>query len=565
MLELGRGADRDQRTGLALVAGIDGDFPVGSAVAMRVAEGLLSAAPNEPGHKLLSEHTVYILPRANPDAIETYFTTPRREQRFSLRPTDDDRDGAVDEDGPEDLNGDGVITMMRVKVEGRGIGDLKATHLPDPDDARLLKKANRAKGEVPIYAVLSEGIDNDGDEVWNEDAPGGVDLNSNFAHGYKEHAPGTGPYPVSEPESRALIDFFLNHSQIALAVFYGRHDNVAKAPKAGKKGDAKKPSAPPSGRRFSRPKLLKGLHGDDIDLFKQVSKDYAEITSIKKTPAESPDGAAFAWAYAEYGIPAFACRVWTRPEPEKPKDEEKGSKDEEATAKKDDTATGAENKEAPDAVGESSPSEPPSNRGERGMKGGKKNGKGKGKEESPNAEDIAWLKYSDKTCDGAGFIEWSAFDHPQLGAVEIGGFVPFFRTTPKAKELDGLAEKQLEFIEYLGDRFPNPSVAPVEVTRLSETVYEIRTALLNDGYFPTGLGVSTLNRRVRPIVITLDLPLARIVGGDRITKIWSVPGSRGRHELRWVVQGEAGTVVTVKMTSEKYGDQSIDLTLTATK
>jgi len=338
LLELGRGADREQRTALALVAGIDGDFPVGSAVALRVAEGLLSAGPDESGHKLLSEHTVYVLPRVNPDAIASYFATPRVEQRLALRPTDDDRDGAIDEDGPEDLNGDGVITMMRVKMEGRRIGDLQATHLPDPDDPRLLKKADRAKGETPIYAVLTEGIDNDGDEVWNEDGPGGVDLNGNFSQGYKEHQPGTGPYQVSEPESRALADFFLNHSRIALAVFYGRHDNVATAPKGGKKGDAKKPEAPTTPRRFSRPKLLKGLHKDDIDLYKQVSKDYTEITSIKKTPVELPDGAAFAWVYAEYGIPTFACRVWTRPELEKPKDQEKDNKDKSATQKKDETS-----------------------------------------------------------------------------------------------------------------------------------------------------------------------------------------------------------------------------------
>lgn len=567
LLELARGSDRDARTALAVVAGIDGDFPVGSAVALRVAERLLSAGPDEPGHKLLSEHTVYILPRANPDAIESYFAVPRVEQRLALRPRDDDRDGAVDEDGPEDLNGDGVITMMRVEVAGRRIGDLQATHVPDPEDPRLLKKADRAKGEAPMYAVLLEGIDNDGDEVWNEDPPGGVDLNANFAHGYKEHEPDTGPYQVSEPESRALIDFFLQHPHIALAVFYGRHDNIATPPKGGKKDDGKKPQPSPSGRRFSRPQLLKGLHQDDIELYKQVSKDYTEITSIKKAPVESPDGAAFAWVYAEYGIPAFACRVWTRPEPEKPNQADKDQKDKGEIDKQETTpASGGEDKEPRGQAGEDSRSGSSAGQAKGDTKGGKKNDKGKGKDKdkSPNVEDIAWLKYSDKRRAGAGFIAWSAFDHPQLGAVEIGGFAPFFRTTPPADALDGLAEKQFKFVAYLGERFPNPEVAPVEVTRLSATVYEIRTALVNDGYFPTGLGVATLNRRVRPIVVTLDLPLERIVGGDRVTKIWSVPGSGGRHTLRWVVRGEADSVVTVKVTSEKYGDRSIDVTLAAT-
>ena len=65
-LELGRGEDRDRRTALAIVGGMDGDDPVGSPVALRVASGLLMAGPDEIGHKLLSEYTVYVLPRVKP-------------------------------------------------------------------------------------------------------------------------------------------------------------------------------------------------------------------------------------------------------------------------------------------------------------------------------------------------------------------------------------------------------------------------------------------------------------------------------------------------------------------
>ena len=558
VLELGRGEDRDQRTAMAIVAGIDGDFPVGSAVALRIARGLLSAGADDAGHELLSKHTVYILPRVNPDAIESFFATPQVERRWSLRPVDDDRDGQLDEDGPEDLNGDGLITQMRVHLENRRIGDLEATHLPDPEEPRLLKKADRSKGERPVYALLVEGVDNDGDEAWNEDGPGGVDVNRNFSHGYKEHEPGTGPHQISEPESKALIDFFLKHSRITIAVYYGRHDNIAKAPKPGKKGDAKKPAAPPRGRRFERPKPLTGLHKDDVDLYGKISKDYREITAIEKVPDESAGGAAFAWTYAEYGIPTFACRVWSRPEEEKPKEPEKENGEADPAEASESEAGEEQDSRPPDDA-------EPSDEGKKpGKNGGEKSGKGKDKEPSPNAESIAWLKFSDEKRDGAGFIDWTPLDHPQLGEVEIGGFAPFFRTTPTEEELDALAEKQLEFVRYLGQRFPEPSLAPVEVTRLSDTVFEIRTALVNDGYFPTGLGAAQLNRRVRPIVIALDIPLERIIGGNRIEKIWSVPGSGGRHELRWVVRGAADSAVGIDLLSEKYGDTSIDVKLTPT-
>ena len=50
----------------------------------------------------------------------------------------------------------------------------------DPDEPRLLRKADPAKGETPEYVLLIEGIDNDGDGRFNEDGPhgsagGGID------------------------------------------------------------------------------------------------------------------------------------------------------------------------------------------------------------------------------------------------------------------------------------------------------------------------------------------------------------------------------------------------------
>ena len=104
---------------MLIVGGIDGDFPVASETALLVAKRLLDAPADSTVGQLLDKYTFYILPRMNPDAIEVFFETPKREQRAALRPVDDDRDGQNDEDGPDDINGDGFITMMRaVDPEG---------------------------------------------------------------------------------------------------------------------------------------------------------------------------------------------------------------------------------------------------------------------------------------------------------------------------------------------------------------------------------------------------------------------------------------------------------------
>ncbi|MHC5008597.1 MAG: M14 family metallopeptidase, partial [Planctomycetota bacterium] len=225
-LALDQENDPDRRPAMLLAANIDGDHLVGCEVALAVAEGLLDLAAE--GHEaavaFLSEHTLYVVPRVNPDAAERFFIETRTGRKRNLRPDDRDRDGAIDEDPPNDLNGDGLITMMRV------YDPEKADLMPDPGEPRLDVEPDRDKGERAVYTLYVEGIDDDNDGEYDEDDVGGVDLNMNYMHGYREHADGAGPYPVSEPESLALLKFVLAHQNIAVVLTYGRHDNLSKPP-----------------------------------------------------------------------------------------------------------------------------------------------------------------------------------------------------------------------------------------------------------------------------------------------------------------------------------------------
>jgi Zinc carboxypeptidase len=515
----------DERTALLLVAGLDGDRLAGGEVALLLADKVLSrlAGGDESVSSLLREHTLYIIPRANPDAQEMYFAPTRSHWVNAMRPVDDDRDGEIDEDGPDDINGDGLITTMRVR-------DLEATYLEDSDEPRLLRKADRNKGERPQYKVYVEGIDNDGDGEYNEDPAGGVDLNANFPHEYPEHGPNAGPYQLSEPESRALADFVLSHPRIAMAVTLGRHNNLIKI------GDGKKKDA--SG------KAPADLHEDDVAIYKFIGERYKELTAIEKAPSPPAGGAFYAWLYAQYGIPSFATSVWHRPESDDKKDSP------ESDTKTDDK----------DEAGSKETADDEKDKNDKKDKKEKKVDKG---EEFKEA--LAWLKYSDDARDGAGFVEWTAVTHPTLGEVEVGGFVPYFKTIPPPEELDALAEAQTNFVLDLAGRFPEIEVGGIEVIRRDETVYEIKAFLVNDGLFPTGLAIAKVNRRVRPVVVTMDLDADRILGGKRVQKIWSIAGSGGAHELRWIVRGNKGEVVTFRVTSEKYGDFAQPIPLTSTE
>jgi hypothetical protein len=164
--------------------------------------------------ELLNERIFYLVPSINPDGRDLWLNRGGR-ARSGLEPTDDDHDGLVDEDDCEDLNGDGQITMMRIKDPH---GRFKR-HPDYPDQLMVRTKPDEA-GE---YTLLGwEGIDNDGDGRINEDGRGGYDLNRNWAYDWQPNyiQYGAKDYPFSQPETHAVAEFVLAHTNIAGAQSY---------------------------------------------------------------------------------------------------------------------------------------------------------------------------------------------------------------------------------------------------------------------------------------------------------------------------------------------------------
>ena len=137
---------------------------------------------------------------------------------------DRDLDGFDQEDGANDLNGDGLITMMRIP-------DPSGRMMPDPDNPRVMISADPLEGQVGLYRVVTEGVDDDGDGSFNEDGPGAMVPNMNFAHGYKYDDPEAGPWPSYVPETKAIMDFLLARRNVAAAVVYGPANNLLAAPR----------------------------------------------------------------------------------------------------------------------------------------------------------------------------------------------------------------------------------------------------------------------------------------------------------------------------------------------
>ncbi len=167
--------------------------------------------------ELLADKVFYIVPTINPDARDNFFheANSQHSPRSGLIPVDNDRDGLVDEDGYDDLDGDGNIVMMRRKNPN---GRWKQ----DPIDPRKMIQAGpEEKGEYELLGP--EGIDNDGDGLVNEDGyTFEYDPNRDWGWGWQPNyiQGGAYRYPFSIPENRAVMEFVMKHTNIAAAQSY---------------------------------------------------------------------------------------------------------------------------------------------------------------------------------------------------------------------------------------------------------------------------------------------------------------------------------------------------------
>ena len=171
---------------------------------------LESYADNPFIKELLDTKTFYIVPFQSPDSRNAFMHSPAA-LRGGMVPLDDDGDGLFDEDGPDDINKDGEITQMRIKVKG---GRWKE----DPEYKNVMVRC--ALDEEGEYELIgSEGIDNDGDGLVNEDGPGSYDPNRNWGWGWAPNyiQSGSVRYPFSLPETKAISDFIKAHTNILCA------------------------------------------------------------------------------------------------------------------------------------------------------------------------------------------------------------------------------------------------------------------------------------------------------------------------------------------------------------
>ncbi len=249
---------------------------------------LESYATNPFIKKLLDTKTFYIVPFQSPDSRDAFMHSPLS-LRGGMVPFDNDGDGLMNEDPPDDLNHDGQITQMRIKVKG---GRWKE----DPDYKNVMVRC--APDEEGDYELLgSEGIDNDGDGLINEDGPGNYDPNRNWGWLWAPNyiQPGSVRYPFSLPETKVISDFLKSHPNILASQSYHNSGGmILRGP--GTKEDSTYPQ--------------------DDQLFDMVGKKGEEIIPGYKYMVTWRDlyvvwGGETEFNYSDLGIMPYVNELWT--------------------------------------------------------------------------------------------------------------------------------------------------------------------------------------------------------------------------------------------------------------
>ncbi len=287
VLQVGTGA-AGEKPAIAVVGGVEGYHVLSVELALQFAEKLVTDHA-----EALEKTTFYIFPNMSPDAYEQYHAALKYERRGNAVAVDHDRDGKAGDNGYTDLNGDGMITWMRVE-------DPMGEWIPSKEDERVLVKADRAKGEAGKYSIYRESKDDDKDGKFAEDLKEGIAFNKSLTYKFPVFEPLAGVIAVSQRESRAMLDYLFEQWNIFAFVTFSPANNLS-TPLKYSAGDTKK-------------RVITSILEKDQAVNAMVSGIYNETVSQKafQQNNQGTDGDFFQWAYFHFARLSFSTPgYWT--------------------------------------------------------------------------------------------------------------------------------------------------------------------------------------------------------------------------------------------------------------
>jgi hypothetical protein len=198
--------------------------------------------------------------------------------------------------------------------------------------------------------------------------------------------------------------------------------------------------------------------------------------------------------------------------------------------------------------------------------------------EHPLEDDLALLKWNDEVLKGKGYVDWYAYDHPQLGPVELGGWDSLHMwTNPPLEFLEKEISPFPDWVVWHTLISPRLELRESLVTPLGSGSYRVRVVVENTGWLPTYVTKKALEKKVvRGVMAEIALPRgASLASGkprEEFTQLegraykpvnvdeWE-EGTTDRLKLEWVVKSPRGGKVQVLARHERAGVVRLELPL----
>jgi murein tripeptide amidase MpaA len=451
--------------------------------------------------RALDTRVFYVCPRINPDGAEVFLCDRPRYLRSSTRPYPYDEQ-PVEGLRKDDIDGDGRQLTMRVPDPN---GAWKV-HLDEP---RLLVRRDPIETGGTYYRLLPEGwIENyDGVTIFVQRVREGLDLNRNFPSEWRpeQGQPGAGPFPTSEPEVRAVVQFITGHPNITGGITFHTYSGVLLRPYGTQSDDY--------------------FPAEDLWTYEKIGQKGTELTGypvlnvwshFKYHPKEMITGVFDDWLYDHLGIFAWTTELWS----------------------------------PANQAGIPTPKPIDWYR------------------EHPVEDELALLRWNDEKLDGKGFVPWQPFDHPQLGAIEIGGWdVLYAHRNPPPQFLEAEVKPHAEWLVWHALISPRLELFTADVLPLGEGNYRVRLVVQNTGWLPSYVTRKALERNVcRGVVGEIVLP----AGASLVTSLPRVEGPQlegraykgasggpdptsDRAKFQWIVSAPQGGEVQLTARHDRAG------------
>jgi murein tripeptide amidase MpaA len=455
--------------------------------------------------RCLDSRAFYVCPRMNPDGAELALADEPKFIRSSTRPYPYDED-PIEGLTWEDADGDGRVLHMRVP-------DPNGAWKVCPEEPRLLIRRDPTESGGEYYRLLREGRIEGPDTTVYSAQPDkqGLDMNRNYPLGWRQEfeQQGAGPYPASEPEVHATVEFIASHPNITGGVAFHTMSGALLRPYPDQPDDKMLAED-----LWTYEKI--GQKGTDLSGYPAISVYH----DFRYHPNSVTSGSFTDWMYEHMGRFAWVVEIWNP----------------------------------------------------QGQAGIKELDFQPWRREHPLEDDLKLLKWSDEALDGKGYIDWYPFEHPELGPVELGGWDWFYALkNPPSHLLEKEIAPFADWLIWQLLISPRLELFDVELKALGSDTHQIRLVVHNTGWLPSYVTKKALERKlVRGVVCEIGLPEgATLVSGKPREELGQLEGRAykpsihfvyyqsdvpsERAKVEWIVHAPEGGSVRLTARHERAG------------